>query len=95
MALFTRLSWFYAKQMGKSILYMGTYTFLLIMLMMRFLIRQYDSFGKTDYGNFVGEMTLIVQATMLLFMVFFTSCSLMNTDLAPIFCLPVHCASQR
>ncbi|OQP13222.1 ABC transporter permease [Geobacillus zalihae] len=71
MTLFTSLSWFYAKQMGKSILYMGTYTFWFIMLMMRFLIRQHDSFGKTDYGNFVGEMTLIVQAAMLLFMVFF------------------------
>ncbi|WP_339232196.1 ABC transporter permease [Geobacillus sp. FSL W8-0032] len=71
MTLFARLSWFYAKHMGKSILYVGTYTFWFIMLMMRFLIRQYDSFGKTDYGNFVGEMTLIVQAAMLLFMVFF------------------------
>jgi hypothetical protein len=71
MTLCFRLSWFYAKQMVKSVLYIGTYVFMTIMLISRFIIRQHDPFGMTDYGNFVGEMTLIIQAAMLLFMVFF------------------------
>jgi hypothetical protein len=44
---------------------------MVIMFIFRFVIRQNDLHGMTDYGNFVGEMTLIVQAVMLLFMVFF------------------------
>ncbi|MBS2772131.1 ABC transporter permease [Anoxybacillus rupiensis] len=71
MTLCFRLSWFYAKQMVKSVLYIGTYIFMATMLISRFIIRQHDPFGMTDYGNFVGEMTLIIQAAMLLFMVFF------------------------
>ncbi len=71
MSMFFSLLVFYAKQMLKSFLYLGTFLFMVIMLFFRFVIRQNDFFGYTNYGNFVGEMTLIVQAVMLLFMIFF------------------------
>lgn len=71
MSMFFSLLVFYAKQMLKSFLYLGTMLFMVIMLISRFGIRQNDPYGITDYGNFVGEMTLIVQAVMLLFMIFF------------------------
>jgi hypothetical protein len=71
MSMFFSLLVFYAKQMLKSFLYLGTMLFMVIMLISRFVIRQNHLHGMTDYGNFVGEMTLIVQAVMLLFMVFF------------------------
>lgn len=71
MSMFFSLLVFYAKQMLKSFLYLGTMLFMVIMLISRFVIRQNDLHRMTDYGNFVGEMTLIVQAVMLLFMIFF------------------------
>ncbi|WP_407271807.1 ABC transporter permease [Radiobacillus sp. PE A8.2] len=71
MSLFLSLFIFYLKQMLKSFLYVGTMVFMIVMLIARFFIHLNEQFDYMWYGVFVGEMTLIVQGVMLLFMVFF------------------------
>lgn len=71
MNIFLNLFLFYSKQLLKSVLYIGSMLFMIIMLISRFIINHNRPYEYMDYGNFVGEMMLIVQAVMLLFMVFF------------------------
>lgn len=71
MKMFSGLFLFYMKQMLKSPLYMGAMLFMIVMLVSRFFFQLNESVDYMDYGNFVGEMTLIVQAVLLLFMVYF------------------------
>lgn len=71
MRMFLNFQNFYFKQMYKSILYIGTNIFMLVMLFIRFLINSNNDYEYMKYGNFVGEMSLIVQALILLFMVWF------------------------
>ena len=71
MNIFINLFIFYSKQLLKSFLYLGSMLFMLIMLISRFVINNKQPYDYMDYGSFVGEMMLIIQAIMLLFMVFF------------------------
>ncbi|KGX86069.1 hypothetical protein N784_05775 [Pontibacillus litoralis JSM 072002] len=71
MRLFGRISLFYAKQMIKSPIYIGTHIFLLLMLIIRVIININSEFNYNDFGNFIGEMTIIIHVVFLSFMVFF------------------------
>lgn len=71
MNLFTNLFLFYLKQMIKSPLYIGTFLFMVVMLIVRFIIKINEPFEYMNYGDFVGEMMMIIQAAMLLIIVYF------------------------
>lgn len=57
--------------MLKSRIYIGTHLLMILMLMIRILVNSTDTYDYNDYGNFVGEMTLIIHVVFLIFMVFF------------------------
>ncbi|WP_100012146.1 ABC transporter permease [Lentibacillus sediminis] len=69
--MFSDIFLFYFRQMLKSPFYVGSMLFMIIMLIIRFLININEEFDYMNYGSFTGEMMLIVQAMMLLFMIFF------------------------
>lgn len=71
MRMFFNFQSFYFKQMYKSILYIGANIFMLVMLFIRFIINGNSDYEYMNYGNFVGEISLIVQALLLLLMVWF------------------------
>ncbi|OOP68733.1 hypothetical protein BWZ43_09090, partial [Heyndrickxia oleronia] len=71
MNIFLNLFLFYNKRLLKSFFYLGTMLFMVVMLFLRFFIDDNKAYDYMDYGSFVGEMMLIIQAVMLLFIVFF------------------------
>nr|WP_259548237.1 ABC transporter permease [Heyndrickxia oleronia] len=71
MNIFFNLFLFYNKRLLKSFFYLGTMLFMVVMLFLRFFIDDNKAYDYMDYGSFVGEMMLIIQAVMLLFIVFF------------------------
>lgn len=71
MKLFNNLLVFYFKQLTKSYLYIGLMLFMIVMLAARIFIHSNEEFDYITHGDFVGEMMIIVQAVMLLIIVFF------------------------
>lgn len=71
MNLFYQLILFYMKQMLKNYFYVGSMLFMIMMLLLRFYFRATEFYKYADYGSLVGEMTMIVQAMMLLVMIYF------------------------
>ncbi|KOF11963.1 hypothetical protein AC739_00135 [Planococcus glaciei] len=71
MLLFKNLLLFYLKQMVKSLHYIGTFLFMAVMLIVRFIIKINEPFEYMNYGDFVGEMMIIIQAVILLIIVYF------------------------
>ncbi|MDN7226722.1 ABC transporter permease [Planococcus sp. N064] len=71
MKLFLNLFVFYSKQLLKSPFYMGTLIFMVGMLLIRIVLGILEPFDYMRYGSFVGEMMMIVQAVLLLLIVYF------------------------
>lgn len=71
MRLFKNLLTFYFKQLTKSYLYISLNLFMIVMLAARIFLHSNEEFDYFTHGDFVGEMMLIVQAVMLLIIVFF------------------------
>ncbi|QKX52871.1 ABC transporter permease (plasmid) [Planococcus glaciei] len=71
MVLYNNLFLFYLKQVIKNPLYIGTLLFMVFMLLVRILIRVNEPFDYWNYGSLVGEMMIVIQAAMLLIIVYF------------------------
>lgn len=71
MSTFPALVLFYFKRLSKSYTYMGLMIFMVIVLASRIIIYHNQQYDYMNYHDFVGEMTVIVQALMLFIMVFF------------------------
>lgn len=71
MNVYTNLLHFYAKNLRRSVFYIATILFGFIILISRFIVRQFDQFQVENYGGFIGETVIITQGLFLCYMVYF------------------------
>jgi len=68
--MFFKLLTFYIKQLLKSRVYIGTHLFVILMLIINMILNEKES-HYNNFGNFVGDMAVIIHAAFLIFIVCF------------------------